>query len=91
LVYRTFRFLGDLGDLGIVITPDITVPFKEDHVTLEMRRSSQDKQVSFAFVRYSAICPVCGGKVLLHDGGGEFIGRMVGRCHLSPREHVFNV
>ena len=90
LVYRAFRFVGDLGDLGIVMAPDILVPFKEDHVTLEVRRDSPDKEVKFAFVRYAGICPACGGTVLLHDGQQEFIGRIVGRCRLSPREHVFS-
>jgi hypothetical protein len=89
LVYRAFRFVGDLGDLGIVMAPEIMVPFKDDHVTLEVRRSPQDKEVNFAFVRYTGICPVCGGTVLLHDGEKEFMGRIVGRCRLSPREHVF--
>lgn len=89
VVYRAFRFVGDLGDLGIVMAPEIMVPFKEDHVTLEVRRSPQDKEVNFAFVRYTGICPVCGGTVLLHDGQREFEGRIVGRCRISPREHVF--
>ena len=89
MVYRAFRFVGDLGDLGIVMAPEVMVPFKEDHVTLEVRRSPQDKEVHFAFVRYTGICPVCGGAVLLHDGQKEFTGRIIGRCRHSPREHVF--
>lgn len=89
IIYRIFRFVGDLGDLGIVMAPDFMVPFKEDHVTLEVRRNPHDKEVNFAFVRYTAICPVCCGAVLLHDGQKEFKGRIVGRCRLSPREHVF--
>lgn len=88
-LYRTARFVGHLGDLGIVMAPDAFVPFKEDHVTLEIRRGPQDESVNFAFVRYTAICPVCDGKVLLHDGEREFLGRIVGRCRLSPREHVY--
>lgn len=89
VVYRAFRFVGDLGDLGIVMAPEFMVPFKDDHVTLEVRRNPQDKEVNFAFVRYTGICPVCGGTVLLHDGEKQFGGRIVGRCRLSPREHVF--
>lgn len=89
VIYRAFRFVGELGDLGIVMAPEFMVPFKEDHVTLEVRRSPQNKEVNFAFVRYTGICPVCGGTVLLHDGQKEFTGRIIGRCRLSPREHVF--
>lgn len=90
LLSRVFCFLSDLGDLGIVIAPEAMVPFKEDHVTLEIRRNAAAKQVSFAFVRYAAICPLCGGNVLLHEGNGEFAGRIIGRCRLAPREHVYS-
>lgn len=33
---------------------------------------------------------LCSARVLLHDGGDEFKGRIVGRCASSPREHVFS-
>lgn len=87
---RFFHFLGTLADFGIVMAPEVFVPFKEDHVTLELRPRVGDKKGEFAFVRYTAICPLCSGQVLLHDGGHEFTGRIVGRCGSSPREHVFS-
>lgn len=87
---RFFHFLGSLADLGIVMAPEVLVPFKEDHVTLELRPRVGDKKGEFAFVRYTSICPLCSGQVLLHEGGAEFTGRIVGRCGNSPREHVFS-
>lgn len=87
---RLFRFLGQLADLGIVMAPDVLVPFREDHVTLELRPRVGDARGAFAFVRYTSTCPVCSARVLLHDGGDEFKGRIVGRCASSPREHVFS-
>lgn len=87
---QILKFLARLGDLGIVMAPDILVPFKEDHVTLELRPRNDERRGEFAFVRYTAVCPLCAGKVVLHDGGTEFHGRIVGRCRESPREHVFS-
>ncbi|OSZ72962.1 hypothetical protein [Hydrogenophaga sp. IBVHS1] len=89
-VMRLFNFLGQLADLGIVMAPEFLVPFKADHVTLELRPKQGDKKGEFAFVRYTASCPLCAGLVLLQDGGDEFKGRIVGRCDNSPREHVYS-
>jgi hypothetical protein len=89
-VVRLFKFLGQLADLGIVMAPEFLVPFKADHVTLELRPKQVDKKGEFAFVRYTASCPLCAGLVLLHDGGDEFKDRIVGRCDNSPREHVYS-
>jgi hypothetical protein len=89
-VWGLFKFMSELADLGIVMAPEFLVPFKEDHVTLELRAKDGGKKGAFAFVRYTSTCPVCTGLVLLHDGGDEFKGRIVGRCSSSPREHVFS-
>lgn len=89
-VWGLFKFMSQLADLGIVMAPEFLVPFKEDHVTLELQPRDGDKKGAFAFVRYTATCPQCKGRVLLHDGGEEFKGRIVGRCGSSPREHVFS-
>ncbi len=56
-VVRLFTFLGQLADLGIVMAPEFLVPFKADHVTLELRPKQVDKKGEFAFVRYTASCP----------------------------------
>ncbi len=41
-------------------------------------------------VRYAAVCPVCGGRVVVVNGRGELSGRLVGSCRNSPREHVWS-
>jgi hypothetical protein len=41
------------------------------------------------FVRYHASCPLCPGTVDLDWGEPDFPGRIVGRCALSMKEHVF--
>ncbi|MGC4396513.1 hypothetical protein [Hydrogenophaga sp. T2] len=90
VVWRVFKFMSELAELGIVLAPEFLVPFKEDHVTLELQPRDGNKTGAFAFVRYTATCPQCKGRVLLHDGGEEFKGRIVGRCGNSPREQVFS-
>ncbi|WP_288356205.1 hypothetical protein [uncultured Cycloclasticus sp.] len=40
--------------------------------------------------RYTAKCSTCGGVVRVHKGGFTYLGRLVGRCDNSPREHVFS-
>ncbi|WP_156775566.1 hypothetical protein [Hydrogenophaga sp. RAC07] len=45
---RLFKFLGQLAELGIVMAPELHVPFKADHVTLEMRPKQGVKKVEFA-------------------------------------------
>lgn len=89
-VMRLFEFLSQLADLGIVMAPEYLVPFQADHVTLELRPKQGNKKGEFAFVRYTASCPLCGGLVLLHEGRDEFKDRIVGRCDNSPREHVYS-
>lgn len=49
-----------------------------------------DGEVDVQFVRYSAMCLVCGSKVEVVDGKSEFHHRLIGRCRESPREHVFS-
>ena len=89
-VVSVFRFFSDLFDLRIVMAPSLLVPWSADNVTLELRPSTSEDKAQLAFVKYSSTCPICGGKVELFGGGREFIGRIVGRCRRSPREHVFS-
>ena len=45
---------------------------------------------SLRLVKYAATCPTCKAQVLLDKGEPDFPRRIVGRCHESPREHVFS-
>lgn len=41
-------------------------------------------------VRYSSVCPICNGRVIVISGGHELKGRLIGSCKQSPREHVWS-
>ncbi|MCA9802448.1 MAG: hypothetical protein KC777_10810 [Cyanobacteria bacterium HKST-UBA02] len=57
---------------------------------LVFERRMPDAPNSIRIVRYSATCPLCGGRVRLTDGRKQFPRRIIGRCDASPREHVFS-
>lgn len=50
----------------------------------------QLKSREFAVVRHWGICSICSAEVDLESGGAAFPGRLVGRCHDAPMEHVFS-
>ncbi len=86
-----YRFLGNLFDLRIVMAPTLLTPLRHsDDVTLEVRRrDDSDKAGELAFVRYTGVCPQCGGTVTVSAGRREFPDRLIGRCAQSGREHVY--
>jgi len=49
-----------------------------------------DRRRIFSVVRHWGTCPVCSAEVDLGDGRREFPGRLVGKCHDAPSEHVFS-
>lgn len=55
---------------------------------IEIFGSGQDAE--WRLVRYVAVCAVCAGEIRVLPGEPDFPRRMVGRCHQSPREHVFS-
>lgn len=86
-----YRFLDELFDLRIVMAPSALTSFAHEAVTLEVRRrDSEDDVGELAFVRYTAICPLCDATVTIHSGRREFPDRLIGRCHRSGREHIFS-
>jgi hypothetical protein len=86
-----YRFLDDLFDLRVVMAPSFLTSISEDNVTLEFRRSTAgDNEVELAFVRYTSICPLCSGSIVVDSGRAAFPDRLVGRCRRSAREHVFS-
>ncbi len=75
------------------------IPFWRSHnnevepVILEAKETIQDSQLKIDRidqVRYVSSCPICDGRVLVGGGGFRFLGRLVGRCERSPREHIFS-
>ena len=58
-----------------------------EHVLI-IKREGQAKTLHM--VRFTAICPYCGGLVEIHKGRGIFRGRLVGECGENPVEHIFS-
>jgi hypothetical protein len=91
LVYHLFMFFDALFDQRIVMAPAFLTPLKQDNVTLEFRQvEGDDARIELAFVRYSAICPLCSGNISIHDGQSAFPDRLIGRCRRSAREHIYS-
>lgn len=57
---------------------------------LEWRCPPRYSAKTIKAARYTGVCSLCGGKVIVRCGGREFFGRLIGRCEESPREHVFS-
>lgn len=49
-----------------------------------------DRRRIFSVVRHWGTCTVCAAEVDLDEGNRDFPGRLVGRCHDAPSEHVFS-
>jgi len=89
LIWKLIGPLIRLPDDQIVLAPWGLQSLDGDRL-LERRSPPRYSDKSIKIVRYTAKCPVCGGKVHAKSGGLEFWGRIVGRCENSPREHVFS-
>jgi hypothetical protein len=79
----------------VMRVPDWLMPLREiDPCVLEWVEepalSGDQPAPSIQVVRYTGVCPICQGRVVVGGGGLAFWGRLVGRCQRSPREHVFS-
>lgn len=88
-VWFTIGKLFQLGINKIVLAPWWMQSVDDDRL-LEHRSPPRHASKSVKAVRYTAACPICGGKVAAKSGGLEFRGRIVGRCEEAPVEHVFS-
>lgn len=78
-----------LVDYRVVKAPLMALSWKEISAELEMHRDSEGNQWT-RFVRFSADCPICSGKIELLPGKPEHRLPLVGRCAESPHAHVFS-
>lgn len=78
-----------LGERNIVVAPWWMQSVDDDRL-LERRYPPRYAQKTIKAVRYTSLCPLCGGKVSVKSGGVEFWGRLIGRCEHAPAEHVFS-
>jgi hypothetical protein len=57
---------------------------------LGKKRKNGKQYRTLELVIYKADCPICGNKVSVVAGKGEFKRRLIGECDESPREHAFS-
>lgn len=84
LVWPLFRLVED----GIVAAPGILqLNSRFEHVLVIKK---EDRTKVIRMVRFTGVCPLCGGLVEVHKGHGLFRGRFVGQCGRNPVEHIFS-
>lgn len=89
VIWYTLTPLYDVPINKITVAPWWMQSIDDDRL-IELRGSPEDKSRSIKAVRYSASCPICGGRVYAKAGGWAFRGRVVGKCERNPVEHVFS-
>lgn len=72
---------------GVIMAPDHLLPIRMFH---EMQLVYDPDEELVRAARYLGECPICHARVSVSDGGKAFPDRLIGRCRLSPREHVFS-
>lgn len=78
-----------LVDHRVVKAPSFLLAMLEDSAEIEMYRDAEGNQWT-RFVRFSADCSLCNGRVLLMSGKPDQRMPLVGRCVESPHAHVFS-
>lgn len=89
VTWWTIGRLLDLPAKKIVVAPWWMQSMGDDRL-LEHRSPPRYTARRIKAARYTASCPICGGKISAQAGGWEFWGRIVGRCDNSPTEHVYS-
>ncbi|MEO9150590.1 MAG: hypothetical protein ABI212_14695 [Burkholderiaceae bacterium] len=93
-IASVFYFLDQLFDLRIMMAPDLITPLAKANVTLEMRLSmSVGRPGELVNARYASMCAICGGEIMLLDGGKDSPDRIVGcygaLCAVADRAWLF--
>ena len=88
-VFVTLNPLFQLKAKGVLLAPWWMQSVDEERL-LEFRAPPRFEAKNIKAVSYSAICPICQGKIFAKSGGLEFFGRIIGRCNNSPVEHIFS-
>ena len=93
LVYLLFSPLMRVLRWRVIPRPVWMLPLEPEPMLIEALESPTEehpRRMEIHVVKYTAECPICGGRVLVERGGLRFWGRLVGRCQRSPREHLFS-
>lgn len=94
LVIVAFAFWRTLGALlmlhreRIALAPWWMQSVDDDRL-IEFRCPPRFQENAIKAVRYTAKCPLCGGRVVVRSGGMKHGWRLVGCCEETPQAHVF--
>lgn len=82
--------LSELSAKGVTKIPSFMVPLKQANSLFTLVRDSGEEQQNLKIlaVTYEAKCPLCGDKIII-EKSREFHGRYVGKCAITPSEHVY--
>lgn len=89
LVWREVSPFYMQDDRAFSLAPIWMLPFKCPSALIEQSRNEDDVRV-LEYKVYESSCLVCGSKVYLDKGQGEFKGRIVGKCSSNGVEHVYS-
>lgn len=85
---KQLRPLYRLVDDRIVPAGEFWIGMSDQSAQLEFAKVDGRKMIRL--VRYSAVCPVCSGKLELRYSEGPNRRRLVGCCDEAPHDHVFS-
>ena len=93
-LYRIGHIIYELLEKGVAKAPDWTVRIAQQNALFVTSRENVNDgenkgHKTIELVTYEANCAICGDLVFIENGGREFNGRYIGKCTLSPMEHVF--
>lgn len=78
----------ELSNKGITCAPIFMTPITSGNVFFALQRPAKRK-LEVITVVYEGKCNICGDKLLI-EKSREFNNRYIGRCAISPMEHVFS-
>ncbi len=87
--------LYDILDRSVLVAPDWLAGLSVASAQLELRQVGIDESSGRAIrevrlVVYDGDCPLCGGRLEVVEGNGEFKGRLVGQCANARAEHLYS-
>ncbi|MBV1776014.1 hypothetical protein KSF73_09845 [Burkholderiaceae bacterium DAT-1] len=83
-----FKFVVSLPAVRVALAPGWLQNEERDLIVSWGKNPGQPAVLKL--IRYGANCPICGGEIRLRAGRIRFMGRIIGACENSPREHVYS-
>ncbi len=94
IAFYVIRPIYDVLDRSILKAPDWMYGLSVPSAQLELREVGETdagrtiRQIRLAV--YEGECPICGGRVIIEDGKGEYRGRLIGECSRARAEHIYS-